>query len=60
MKYKVYVKDLWEMLSRIALVVLFFLLGLKLGGLWRLLSCPLFPGTFFSFYLFQEGLRPDL
>jgi len=58
MKYKVYVKDLWEMLSRIALVILFFLLGLKLGGVLAAFVLSIVSGTFFSFFFFKKAFGP--
>lgn len=54
MKYKVYVKDFWEVLSRIALVILLFLLGLQLGGAVVAFSLSIISGTFLSYYFFQK------
>jgi len=55
MKYKVYVKDLWEMLSRIVLTILLFMLGLRLGGAVAAFSLSIISGTFFSYYFFQKA-----
>jgi O-antigen/teichoic acid export membrane protein len=54
MKFKVFVKDLWEALSRIALAILLFSLGWGLGGAVAAFILSIISGTFLSYYFFQK------
>lgn len=54
MKYKVYARDLWEIISRTAIAVLLFVLGLRLGGAVAAFSISIISGTFLSYYFFQK------
>lgn len=58
MKYKVYVKDLWELLSRIVLVLAFFLLGLRLEGAVAAFVLSIISGTFLGYTFFRRVFAP--
>jgi O-antigen/teichoic acid export membrane protein len=58
MRYKVYVRDLFELLSRIALVILIFLLGWKLWGAIFALVISVIAGTFLSFFFYRKAFHP--
>jgi O-antigen/teichoic acid export membrane protein len=55
MKYKVFVKDLWEMLSRVVLVILLFMVGWRLFGAVAAFCLSIISGTFFSYYFFRKA-----
>lgn len=58
MRYQVYVRDLFELLSRIALAILVFLLGWKLWGAIFALVVSVIAGTFLSFFFYRKAFHP--
>jgi O-antigen/teichoic acid export membrane protein len=58
MKYKVIIKEVFEPLVRIALLVIIFLIGLKLYGVLFAYLIPLVTGTFYSFHCLKKVFPP--
>lgn len=60
MRYRVYVRDLFELLSRIALVILVFLLGWELWGALFAFVISVIAGTLLSFFYYRKAFHPVL
>jgi O-antigen/teichoic acid export membrane protein len=60
MKYRVYVRDLFELLSRIALATVAFLLGWKLLGAIVAFVASIIAGTLLSFLFYRRVFGPIL
>lgn len=58
MKYKVYVRDLFEQSFRIFLVFLFFLFGLRIWGAIFSFVISILAGTVLSGYFYRKVFRP--